>query len=274
MGILIREPKMLIEQYSFHDGTLFDIEPRGSDLVLTMESPCITPDEISDNQQLSIVGTFRGKLHIETVTSILEGDKPITQFTKKGYEHGNIYSFCLEEHSILIVLWWSRWVEKRCEETDFFTYRINANNFYWENTPTATAPFDDGPIETYSQFFIGGAVSKIDSISEPTKGPPRVIISIESALFPIHNIIYPITKKGSTIGNISIQWPLSALVNGISTPWSTLSRQGRGLIKNFVIKDHKLLLEIDWEGGKLETLLIDCWAIHWRPNSTQAAARD
>ncbi len=97
-----------INQYDFHDGTLYSIENIDSNLILTLESSCIHPEYISDNSILSIVGTLRGKLHIDGVSTILEDNKPISILSNKGYEVGNIFDFDLKECSLKIVLGWER----------------------------------------------------------------------------------------------------------------------------------------------------------------------
>ncbi len=49
-------------------------------------------------------------------------------------------------------------------------------------------------------------------------------------------------------------------------------KKGVGLIRNFIIENHKLLLEIAWDdiNHTIETLLIDTWAIHWHPDPQPA----
>jgi len=74
---------LTIDQYSFHDGTLFEIEQTGRDLIISMESSCIGPEEISNHTLLSIWGTLRGQLHIDGVTAIYENNVLVTEITKK-----------------------------------------------------------------------------------------------------------------------------------------------------------------------------------------------
>ncbi len=195
---------LTIDQYSFHDGTLFEIEQTGRDLIISMESSCIGPEEISNHTLLSIWGTLRGQLHIDGVTAIYENNVLVTEITKKGYEHGYIFDVDLQENTVKIVLSWKRWVAGHKEETDFFKIRIVGETIYWKNTPKAKVPFEDGPIEEYAKFFMEGTVTKIESSTDH----PEISIFMESNRLPIQNEMYPITSKGTTIGQLRVDWPL------------------------------------------------------------------
>ena len=74
----------------FHDGSLIDIENINHDIVITLESAEIEPNEINDHTILSKSNTLYGKLQLKQVKAVKLDNEMYEKPLIKLYDDGEI----------------------------------------------------------------------------------------------------------------------------------------------------------------------------------------
>lgn len=134
---------MDIKKYTsyFHDGFLVDIKFVKDDLLLTMFSAEVHPEDFDEGIELAFdeLYTIRGRLHIEKVTSILINEKPELELKMKTGPV-IIYDFELKENEVEIQIIWNNKTSPELEE--FESIKISCQASYWENLPNLNYPIE------------------------------------------------------------------------------------------------------------------------------------
>lgn len=125
----------------FHDGSLIDIHHEKNNIILSMASAEIDPEEIKDDIPLSPNDTLRGKLHIEHIYDIKVKKKSFEGKLQMLSDAGDIFSFDLEDNKVELKIIWIRFNPKPVEEVGFSVIEISAKNIYWEPVPDLVDPF-------------------------------------------------------------------------------------------------------------------------------------
>ena len=134
---------MDIQKYAdyFHDGLVFDMRQK-KNIILSLESAELWPEWNKDNITLSKASTLSGNLHLEGVKSIYINEKKYDKL-EMIHDIGEIYHLKIIENTMVLAASWSNDPPKLPEETDVYTYKIEAEKIYWENIPTAYDEFWD-----------------------------------------------------------------------------------------------------------------------------------
>jgi hypothetical protein len=134
---------MDISKYTawFHDGGLIDIEHHDNKISLSMISAEICDDDFPKNISLSKDFRLKGKLHLSEISSIEVDNEPLKGTLTKFYDSGNIYDLSIKDHIITLIASWTNYPPKKREQTDLFTYKITANQIYWEPVENLTDPY-------------------------------------------------------------------------------------------------------------------------------------
>jgi hypothetical protein len=130
-----------ISKYDFHDGYVVDIKHINNKIEISMESAEISEEELKDDIALSDRNTIKGKLHIDGIKNININSKIFFEKIVKTYDEGNIYSFDIQQNTLILIVSWINHAPKIYEETDFFRIEIEAEKIYWENIPDLANPF-------------------------------------------------------------------------------------------------------------------------------------
>ena len=130
--------KSIISKYAsyFHDGSLVTIEygKNDAELILTMESAEIDPEDIRDPIPLSKDDRIKGKLHLKGIKSIsIDGEKLSTPL-KMNYDDGDIFRFKIKGNEVHFHIIWKNYPPKKSVD-DCSTITIQAENVRWENIP-------------------------------------------------------------------------------------------------------------------------------------------
>ena len=89
----LKERKMNISKYDFHDGYVIDLKHINNKIKISMESAEISDEELKDDIILSDHSTIKGKLHMERIKNIRINNKDYLENFLKIHDKGNIYSF-------------------------------------------------------------------------------------------------------------------------------------------------------------------------------------
>ncbi len=98
-----------VADYDFHDGCIIDVINKNSHLEIVMESAELSEEEIHDTALLSKYNTLRGKLHLEAISEIKVNERKIETPLKKPRDGGNISSFTIDNHIVVISAYWSNY---------------------------------------------------------------------------------------------------------------------------------------------------------------------
>ncbi len=133
---------MNISNYTsyFHDGSIINIEHSNSNVVISMDSAELAPQEIVDDVILSDRKTIKGKLHIEDVLSITEdGNLSIDKLTML-YDSAEVLHFEMTKNTVYLDLEWTNYPPNP-DITEYSFYNIKAQRIWWENIPDLYDPF-------------------------------------------------------------------------------------------------------------------------------------
>ncbi|PCI92282.1 hypothetical protein COB11_07805 [Candidatus Aerophobetes bacterium] len=133
---------MNINNYTsyFHDGSLIDINHDNTTIILSMESAEISSEENQDNISLSEHNTIKGKLHIEGINSIFEGDELISIHLRMLYDSAGILHFKIHATTVQLDIEWVNY-PPHPEITAYAFYHIKGKKIWWENIPDLYDPF-------------------------------------------------------------------------------------------------------------------------------------
>jgi hypothetical protein len=136
--------KKIIEKYTsyFHDGSLIDIQygKNSSELIFSIWSAEVDPEEISDLIPLSHDYRIKGKLHLSGVQRIEIDGKTLNDPFIMNYDTGGVFDFIIEDKKVVLHIIWTNYPPKERLE-DFSVIQIEMENVYWENIPDLKAPF-------------------------------------------------------------------------------------------------------------------------------------
>jgi hypothetical protein len=123
----------------FHDGSLYNIEHKKNQIILSMSSAEMDTTDMKDDIPFSSDDTLKGRLHIEGIKSITIDDKPLFDILKMHYEKAGIFNLEIKKHSVELQLIWKTYTPKP-KEMDFSTIKIEATTIYWEPVPDLVDP--------------------------------------------------------------------------------------------------------------------------------------
>ena len=127
--------KVDIKSYGdyFHDGSLIDIENINHDIVITLESAEIEPNEINDHTILSKSNTLYQLKQVKAVKLDNEMyEKPLI----KLYDDGEILDLEISPEKVFLLVEWANYPPK-LRTSDVSTIEIEAKDIYRENMPSA-----------------------------------------------------------------------------------------------------------------------------------------
>jgi hypothetical protein len=130
--------KKIISKYTsyFHDGSLVAIEygKNNAELILTMESAEVDPEDIKDPIPLSEDDRIKGKLHLKGVKNIYINDEILSTPLKMTYDDGGIFDLEIKDNKITLDISWCNYPPK-ARIDDFSSITINVEGVHWENIP-------------------------------------------------------------------------------------------------------------------------------------------
>lgn len=115
----------------FHDGSLFNIEHSGREIVFSIMSAEIDPSDIDDTRILSKNSRIRGKLHIDYVQNIEVSKKKFSGILKKEHDLGTIFDLEIGTNFVKISIDWTDF-PPRPPINFFSTIRITGEKIWWE----------------------------------------------------------------------------------------------------------------------------------------------
>ncbi|CDR33194.1 hypothetical protein [Criblamydia sequanensis] len=132
---------MNIHKYEayFHDGTLVEIDQKENNVVLSMISSEMYPDEMKDPMLLSYDNKIKGKLHLDKVKRITMDGETISLINML-YDSGEIFDLEIKENKVTIDVIWETYRPLMKVEEDS-RIEIIAEAIYWENIPNMVDPF-------------------------------------------------------------------------------------------------------------------------------------
>lgn len=130
--------KTIISKYTsyFHDGSLVAIEygKNNVELILSMESAEVDPEDIKDTIPLSNDDRIKGKLHLKGVKNIYINDEKLSNPLKMTYDDGGIFDFEIKDNEVLLDISWCNYPPK-VRNDDFSSISIYVEDVHWENIP-------------------------------------------------------------------------------------------------------------------------------------------
>ncbi len=120
----------------FHDGLLIDIEygKNNSELILTLESAEVDPENIKDHIILSKENRIKGRLFLKGVKNIHTNGKQILTPLKMNYDSGDIFRFKIKGDEVFFHIIWINYPPKKSVDV-CSSVVINQTNLVWENIP-------------------------------------------------------------------------------------------------------------------------------------------
>ncbi len=127
---------MDISKYTsyFHDGSIIDIQHEGDNIMLSMASAEVDPEELQENIMLSKNDTISGRLHINEVVSVKINKDYFFCLLKKLHRSAEIFSFEVTDNFVEFQIIWDDF-PPILKAADFSVIKIEAKNIYWENIP-------------------------------------------------------------------------------------------------------------------------------------------
>lgn len=117
----------------FHDGSITKISQKNNNIILTMRSSEVDPNDIEKKLFLSAHDRIQGRLHLEGVTEIIENKKIIHELFL-NYDSGGIFDFDVYDKKIIISISWVNYPPK-IKTDNFSVIEIKAEKIWWENLP-------------------------------------------------------------------------------------------------------------------------------------------
>lgn len=124
---------MNIEKYAayFHDGELIDIKCKSDQIIFTLSSAEVNPDEVIDFP-LSAEGYIKGKIHIEKIKIIKITPRDFLGDLRMIYESGEILDLVIKPNFVELSFIWR---DSNFQDKGYFKIEIEAEKIYWENIP-------------------------------------------------------------------------------------------------------------------------------------------
>jgi len=125
---------MDISQYAalFHEGALFGINHKGSDISLFLKSADLDVSEVDEDEGvLTEASNLKGQLHIAGVEKIEVNDKPFEGRIEQQYETGRIFEFDVSTHTVHLLVEWIHYMRK--VEDLFWKISITGKRIWWQN---------------------------------------------------------------------------------------------------------------------------------------------
>lgn len=126
--------------HEFHDGCLIDIEHKGRNCVLSLESAEMDPADMKDGISLSGRGTIKGKLYVKDIQSININEVDFQGKLSLKYDYGSIFDFDIQNDVVELQISWRNSPGKP-NVNDFSTIKIKAKSIFWETIPDLEDPF-------------------------------------------------------------------------------------------------------------------------------------
>ena len=115
----------------FHDGSITGIEHSNGNLIVSMKSAEVFPEEIKNKELLSEDNRIHGRLHIDNVQSLEIDEKAFLEEWKIEYDSGGIFDFEITKDHVLLMIQWVNFPPKN-EIEEFSVVRIRCKNLLWE----------------------------------------------------------------------------------------------------------------------------------------------
>ena len=110
----------------FHDGAVYDMVHIGDKIVLSLESSELEPEWNEDNLHLSKFNAIAGDLYLEGVRNIYINGKILNDKLRMIHDIGDLYDLEVTGNVAILKALWRNDPPKLPEETDLFTYKIEA----------------------------------------------------------------------------------------------------------------------------------------------------
>lgn len=136
--------KTILAKYTpyFHDGGVIDIQHKqdGSELIISMESWVIDPDDLHDSIPLSEEQTIKGKLHLIGIRNIKVNGEGFEDFLKMLYDSSDLLDFNIKGTKVSLGIQWVNFRPKP-DVNEFSFVEVEVDDLYWENIPDLHDPF-------------------------------------------------------------------------------------------------------------------------------------
>lgn len=125
----------------FHDGSIIDIQYKGAELLISIESAELLPEDLGEDIALSDHSRLKGILHLQGIQSIYVDEQP---FKGKLFRHATkssrILDFSINGTKVHFFIEWSS-IPVNSLYDEFTDIVVEADEIYWENKPDFYDPF-------------------------------------------------------------------------------------------------------------------------------------
>lgn len=137
-----RKIDMNISSYAayFHDGSIIDIQYKGSVLLLSMESAEMSEEDLIETIALSEHNSLKGILHLEGIEAIFIDNEPFHGKLHMLADSGGILHLEIEGNKVRVFVDWDNYPPKKKIEK-YSDIVIECKEIYWENVPDLYDPF-------------------------------------------------------------------------------------------------------------------------------------
>lgn len=136
--------KCIIENSAvyFHDGSVIDIQYKGSELLISMESAELSPADLSQDIVLSGRSTLKGILHLHGIKNIVVNEQPFNGILIMQADSSRILDFELKNNKVHFFIEWHNYPpSKKLKNDEYTDIVIEAERIFWENKPDLYDPF-------------------------------------------------------------------------------------------------------------------------------------
>lgn len=126
----------------FHDGSVIDIQYKGTELLISMESAELSAEDFSEDIALSGRSTLKGILHLHGIKNIVVNEQPFNGTLMMQADSSRILDFQIKDNTVHFFLEWNNYPpSKKLKNDEYTDIVVEAESIFWENKPDLFDPF-------------------------------------------------------------------------------------------------------------------------------------
>ena len=126
----------------FHDGSIIDIQYKGTELLISMESAELSPEDLDEDIALSDQSALKGILHIQGIKAIWVNEQSFNNQLIMQGDSSRILDFEWKDNKVHFFIEWNNYPpSKKLIHDEYTDMVIEAAHICWENKPDLYDPF-------------------------------------------------------------------------------------------------------------------------------------